>query len=63
MARFSLGGHELVINCAEIVARPCLAGCRSAPGLLSRNVFDQVTGIARVLALQRAVRRGRIGFF
>ena len=54
LAGFSLDGHELVLDCAAIVARPCLAGCRPAPGLLSRNVFDQVTGIARALALERA---------
>ncbi len=54
LAGFFFHGHELVIDCAAIVARPCLAGCRPAPGLLSRNVFDQVTGIARALALRRA---------
>jgi hypothetical protein len=52
-----------VLNSAAIVARPCLAGRLLAPGLLSRNVFDQVTGIARALALERADVRGHIGFF
>jgi hypothetical protein len=33
-----------------------------APGLLSRNVFDQVTGIARALALERLARRGVSAF-
>jgi hypothetical protein len=33
-----------------------------APGLLSRNVFDQVTGIARALALERTVRVGVSAF-
>ena len=59
---FFLDGHELVLSCAEIVARPCLAGRLSAPGLLSRNVFDQVTGIARALALERPAMSGRIGY-
>jgi hypothetical protein len=50
---FPLMDHELVLGCSQIVARPCLAGSLLAPGLLSRNVFDQVTGIARALALER----------
>jgi hypothetical protein len=50
-----------VLDSAPIVARPCLAGRLLAPGLLSRIVFDQVTGIARALALERPVCTGRIG--
>jgi len=60
--RLSLDGHELVLDCAPIVARPCLAGRLLAPGLLSRNVFDQVTGIARALALKRPALNGHTGF-
>jgi len=52
-----------VLDCAAIVARTCLAGRQLASGLLSRNVFDQVTGIARALALERLPVYGRIGFF
>ena len=61
-AGFSVDGLELVLDCAAIVARPCLAGRLQAPGLLSRNVFDQVTGIARALALERSAMAGRIGY-
>ena len=40
----SLDFGVCVVACAAIVARTCLAGCPLAPGLMSRNVFDQVTG-------------------